>query len=110
MSPARRAVRVYVNPRGRDWIRSASNHPSAAVESVSVPLVIAGHEIHHEQVIGGRIQSEESTLRIKYYIYIYIYVLFYRSCYEILIRKAISFFLHLRSLSTRNFFWEYIRS
>ena len=33
------------------------------MESVSVPLVVARYEIHDEEVIGGGIQSEESTLR-----------------------------------------------
>lgn len=74
VSSARGAVRVYVNPRGRNRIGSAGNHPSAAVESVSVPLVVAGYEIHDEEVIGGGIQSEESTLQVlNIYTFIYTY-------------------------------------
>lgn len=58
----RRAIGMYVDSGGWDRICSTSNYPGAAVKRVSVPLVVAGHEIHHQQIVDGRIQAKESAL------------------------------------------------
>ena len=57
-----RRVRMNVDPRRRVGVRFARHHPAGAVEGVSVPLVVHGHEIHHEHVVGIGVQAKEAHL------------------------------------------------
>jgi len=47
-----RRARVHVDAAGQVRVRLARDHPARAVEGVAVALVVEGHEVHHEHVVG----------------------------------------------------------
>jgi len=46
-----RRVRMDVNATRQMRVSLSGDHPTGAVEGVTVALVIQGHEVHHEHVV-----------------------------------------------------------
>lgn len=72
MSPTCRTIRMHVDPGGWHGIGATRHDPSAAVESVTISLVIARDEIHYHQILRVGVQAEQTTLSITKPSYMYV--------------------------------------